>query len=404
MRRKEASSERRRQKMRVYFGVCGVGLGHVGRCTPVARKLLERGDEVLFSTYSDACDYVRREGLPLREAPPIYFAVKPDGTVDFRQTTAYPGIFSTFIFLNQLRAELEFMKGFKPDFVVSDSRVSSILAAKLLGVPVVTVLNLYRVRIPRERRFLRLAQIADGGILTVVGMVWNMGEEVLIPDFPSPYTLSVNNLGIPPWRESKVRLIGPIIQVKPSDLPSRGEIREKFGVGEDELFIFVSISGPSREKGYFISVMKDLVRKFPSDYRVVMSIAEPNSLEEPVREGNVTIYPWLHNRFEFLKACDVVVSRAGLGTISQAICYGKPLVLIPTPSHTEQFHNAERAEALKLGKVLDQRGLCYERLVTAVEDVLTEPYRRRVEEVQREASKYDAIETMIEVISNHGKA
>ena len=173
--------------MRVYFGACGLGLGHVGRCIPVARRLVEKGNEVLFSTYSDGYNYVKREGFPLRAAPPIYFAVKPDGTVDFRKTTANPGLYSTVIILNQLKAELEFMKDFKPDFVVSDSRGSSALAAKLLSIPFVTILNLYRIRIPREKRFLELAQLADGGTFTLVGMVWNLGEEVLIPDFPPPY-------------------------------------------------------------------------------------------------------------------------------------------------------------------------------------------------------------------------
>ncbi|MFH0897910.1 MAG: glycosyltransferase, partial [Candidatus Bathyarchaeota archaeon] len=347
---------------------------------------------------------VKHECLPLCEAPSLYFAVKPDGTVDFRKTTAYPGIFSTLIFLNQLKTELKFIKKFKPDFVVSDSRVSSIIAAKLLNIPVSTVLNLYRVRIPRERRFLQLAQIADGGILTVIGMVWNMGEEVLIPDFPSPYTLSVFNLGIPPWRESKVKLIGPIIPVKPSDLPSKAEIRKKLEISEDESLVFISISGPSPEKRYLISMMREIVKKFPNGYRIVMSLAELNSPEEPVIEGNVAIYPWLHNRFELLKACDVVVARAGLGTISEAVCYGKPLVLVPTPSHTEQFNNAKRTETLKLGKVLDQRKLCYEKLSDTIEDVLTEPYTHRAEEAQKEVSKYDAIKTMVELISNHSRA
>jgi len=387
-------------KMRVYFGVCGVGLGHVGRCIPVAHKLLDRGDEVLFSTYSDACDYVKREDFPLCKAPPICFAVKPDGTVDFKQTIVYPGVFSTGIFLSQLKAELGFMKGFEPDFVVSDSRVSSILAAKLLGIPMITVLNLYRVRIPREKRFLNLAQIADGGILTVVGRVWNMGEEVLIPDFPPPYTLSVNNLSMPPRREKKVRLIGPVMQEKPSDLPSRGAIREKLGFDEDKQLVFVSISGPSAEKRQLISIMRELVKKFPCDYYVIMSLAESNSFEKPLREENVTIYPWLTNRSEVLKACDVVVSRAGLGTISQAVCYGKPLVLIPTPSHTEQLNNAKRTEDLKLGTMLDQRGLCYEKLRAAVDEMLSEPYRRRAEDVHREVAKYDAVKTIVEVVSN----
>jgi uncharacterized protein (TIGR00661 family) len=149
--------------------------------------------------------------------------------------------------------------------------------------------------------------------------------------------------------------------------------------------------------------MKKLVKKFSNEYHVIMSLAEPNSLVNPVKEKNVTIYPWLHNRFEVLKACDVVVSRAGLGTISQAIFYGKPLVLIPTPSHTEQFNNAKRTEALKLGKTLDQRDLCFEKLVNGIKEMLEDPHQQRAVEVQREVSKYDAIKTMINAISTHSE-
>jgi len=387
--------------MKVYFGVCGVGLGHVGRCVPVALKLLDMGNEILFSTYSDACAFVQREGLPLRKAPPISFAVKPDGKVDFRQTTVYPGIFSTYIFLNQLRAELKFMKAFKPDFVISDSRISSILAAKLLKVPVISLLNLYRVKIPREKRFLRLARIADGGILTIIGLVWNFGEEVLIPDFPAPYTLSVNNLGIPPSRKHKVRLIGPIIPIKPTSLPSKKLIRKKLGIEDDELLVFISISGPSKEKQYLISIMKDVVKKFPSNYHIIMSLAQPNSLEGPINRGNITIYNWLPNRFEILKACDIVVSRAGLGTISQAVVYGKPLILIPTPSHTEQISNANVTAMLKLGKIIDQNMLCYSELINAIEDLCNGVYMKTVQDVQNKVSKYDAVKSIIEIVYNH---
>ena len=76
-----------------------------------------------------------------------------------------------------------FLRSFNPDFVFSDSRLSSLAAAKLLGIPSVTVLNTYKVTIPRERRFLTLAQIADGGILTIIGESWALGKKILIPDF-----------------------------------------------------------------------------------------------------------------------------------------------------------------------------------------------------------------------------
>ncbi len=386
--------------MRVYFGVNGVGLGHIGRCIPIALKLIETGDKILFSTYSDACSYVERENLPLCKAPPISYVVKQDGEIDFRQTTVNPGIFSIFIFMNQLRAEIRFMRGFNPDVVVSDSRVSTILASKLLGIPVFTLLNVYRVIIPRERRFLHLAAIADGGILTVIGKVWGMGKEILIPDFPLPYTISIYNVSIPPRRESKIRFIGPILPIKPKELPDRDVIRKKLGL-DDEYLILAPISGPSQEKKYFSSIIRRILKKLPDKYRVIMSLGLPKSSEHPTQEGNMLIYDWLPNRFEVLKACDLVISRAGLGTITHAICYGKPLILIPTPSQTEQFGNANRVAELGVAKIIDQKSLNYDRLTSTLQEMFLGSFVDRAYQLQRDTSKYDAVETMVETIKKH---
>jgi len=386
--------------MRVYFGVCGVGLGHVGRCISVADELLKRGDEVIFSTYSDALEYLAHEGIPYLESPAIHYDVKQDGEIDFRQTTVYPGAFSALIFLNQVSAEIRYIRSFKPHVVVSDSRASTITAAKLLNLPVLTILNLYRVRIPRERRFVRLAQIADGGILTVVGRLWNMGEEILIPDFPEPYTLSEGNLGIPPWRKSRVRLVGPVLPVRRSELPSQEELRKKLGLSDGPV-IFVPISGPSQEKEYFIAKIRDILLKMPRDYQVVVSLANPDGSSQPLRSGNVTIYNWIPNRFEFLKACDIVVCRAGLGTISQAICYGRPFLTVPTPSHTEQQNNASRAEALGVARVLDQKKLSIEYFLSNIKEMLSKDYAERAEQLQLKIGRYDATKAIVGAIACH---
>ncbi|MFQ6076845.1 MAG: glycosyltransferase [Candidatus Bathyarchaeia archaeon] len=389
--------------MRVYFGVCGIGLGHIGRCVPIARRLMRMGSRVLFSTYRDAVEFVRGEGLPLVEAPPIGFVVKADGSVDFRQTTAEPGPFSVLIFMRQLTKEIQLMKAFRPDLVVSDSRVSTLISARLLGIPGVTIINQYRVVIPRTRRFLRLARVADGGILTVIGRVWTMGRYVLIPDFPPPYTISLGNLWIPPARRKKVRLIGPIIPVKPDTLPSREEIREKLGFGDDEPVIFAPISGPAKEKAYFTGVLRGILRKLPNDYRVVMTLGYPNMGLKPIKSGNMTVYGWLPNRFEYMKACDLIVARSGLGTVTQSICYGKPAVFVPTPNHTEQLNNAKRAEVLGIAKVIPQEELGYKNLFPSIEELLTrDAYRRRAERAQRDVSRYDAIEVATELISDLG--
>jgi len=72
----------------------------VGRSIPVARKLLERKADVMLSTYREGIRYVEQEKLPLFQTPRIGFQVKPDGTIDFKQTAANPGpFFASFTFM-----------------------------------------------------------------------------------------------------------------------------------------------------------------------------------------------------------------------------------------------------------------------------------------------------------------
>ncbi|MDH5794696.1 MAG: hypothetical protein OEZ24_01170, partial [Candidatus Bathyarchaeota archaeon] len=221
--------------MRVYFGVCGIGLGHAGRCIPIAKRLEEEGAEVLFSTYRDAVKYVERAGFPLVEAPSVGFVVKPDGTVDFRQTVANPGpILASFTVTKQVEAEIGFMRAFEPDVVVSDSRVSPLLAAKILKIPDVCILNQFQIIIPRRSRLLRLAKLVDTGALAMIGKLWTSGAaHLMIPDFPPPYTLSTGNLRIPEAYQKRVQLVGPILPVHPQELPAKGELRRNLGLDED---------------------------------------------------------------------------------------------------------------------------------------------------------------------------
>jgi len=120
--------------MRVQFCPSGVGLGHVGRCIPIARRLERDGAQVLFSTYREGFRYVQQEGFQVVEVPAIGVAVKPDGSIDFRQTTVKPGPFiSVFTFMKQVDAEIDFMKAFEPDVVVSDSRAIFSYGCKGVG-------------------------------------------------------------------------------------------------------------------------------------------------------------------------------------------------------------------------------------------------------------------------------
>jgi UDP:flavonoid glycosyltransferase YjiC (YdhE family) len=382
--------------MRVYFAPCGIGLGHVGRCVPIARRLLKKGAHVVFSTYAEGIRYVEREGFPLIKAPPIGFQVKPDGSIDFRQTAVNPGPFlASFTLLKQIDAEVGTIEGFKPDIVVSDSRASSLLAAKLLRVPRICILNQFQPIVPRRTHNLRLARFADVVTLTIIGKIWTSGNIVLIPDFPQPYTISVGNLTIPKPYRKNVRLIGPILPTRPDTLPAKEELIKKLNLPNDKPIIFAPLSGPTSEKAFVIGVLRKILLEFPDNYEIIMSFGYPSADNKPIRHGNVTIYKWVPNRFEYLKACDLAIGRAGHGTITQCMCYGKPMILIPTPGHTEQISNAKQAEVIGVAKVMLQDRLNKEKLLERIEEILRGKMVKRAVEVQEEALKHDGLENAV---------
>ncbi len=386
--------------MRVYFAPCGIGLGHVGRCVPIAKRILKKKAELMFSTYREGIRYVEREGFPLIKAPPIGFQVKPDGTVDFRQTAVNPGPFiASLTLLNQINAEIQAIESFKPDVVVSDSRISPLLAARILGIPRICILNQFQVIIPRKKRFLRLAKFADSVTLTIIGKMWTSGNTVLIPDFPSPYTICTGNLKIPKSYRKNVRLIGPILPVQPDELPTEEELREKLRLPADKPVIFAPISGPIRERAFLTGILRKILLEFPEDYEVVMSLGYPNAEDKPVRHGNVTIYKWIPNRFEYLKTCDLVIGRAGHGTLTQCMCYGKPMILVPTPSHTEQLSNAKQSENLGVAKTIQQKELNKEKLLKCIQQILKSGTPERLKEIQKEVLKYDGLENAVKIIT-----
>jgi UDP-N-acetylglucosamine--N-acetylmuramyl-(pentapeptide) pyrophosphoryl-undecaprenol N-acetylglucosamine transferase len=385
--------------MRIYFAPCGIGLGHVGRCVPIARKLLERKAEVVFSTYREGIHYIEREKLPLVKAPPIGFQVKPDGTIDFRQTAVNPGPFlASFTLLNQINAEIQAIEGIKPDIVVSDSRISPLLAARALSIPRICILNQFQVKIPRKKHFLRLAKFADFIALTIIGKIWTGGNNLLIPDFPQPYTISAGNLTIPKSYRKNVRLIGPILATRPNELPKKEELRKKLRLPVDKSVIFVPISGPVRERAFLTGILRKILLRFPEDYEVVMSLGYPNADDEPVRYSNVTICKWIPNRFEYLKTCDLVIGRAGHGTLTQCLCYGKPMILVPTPSHTEQLCNAKQVEKLGAAKIVPQEEISREKLLQSVQQILESETPERLKEVQKEVLKYNGLESAFRTI------
>jgi len=400
--------------MRVYMAPCGIGLGHITRLHPIAAELNQRGISTVFSTYLDGLEYARHNKLPTFEAVPLNFRVTPDGTIDFKMTAATAG-FSLGVrtFLKQVTREIQFLKRFRPDIVVSDSRASSLVAARLLRIPVALVLNQFRVEIIRrptgrrlslhDKLFFFIANIGWLFIRTAIQLVWGASQVILIPDLPAPYTISLGNLAIPSRYNGKVKLIGPTIEDGDNCEAAKSRARDDLGFDGNRPVIYGAISGPRIEREVLGRRLLESFEQLPDRFEVVLSRGDPKGSRKGRSEGRVKVFDWVENQDDFFRASDIVVSRAGHGTIMKSVLYAKPMVLIPIPDHTEQIGNASRALHLHVARVIDQNALNGETLELSIEEILnSEEYRAKAAEISRVAASMQAIPTACDIIEKLG--
>jgi UDP-N-acetylglucosamine--N-acetylmuramyl-(pentapeptide) pyrophosphoryl-undecaprenol N-acetylglucosamine transferase len=355
---------------RIYFSPCGIGLGHASRSLPIASELRRRGADILFSTYLEGVEYIEKHRFPVVEAPPISMSNDSSGSIDLKLSSVNQGIKAFPTFMRQVNFELRYMKAFEPDAVVSDSRLSSIFAAKMLRLPTLLILNQFTPLIPRQRDRFMLFKVADGVVMTLIGRGWGLSDGILIPDFPAPYTLSIDSLRIPRPYQRKVEMVGAILPKKPSEAKDKGEIRRSLGVSKEQKLIYVGISGPRAERIPLLRILEPIFESFPDDYRVIMSMGTPEGGAEPKRRGSLVEMNWIEDRFDLLNACDLVISRGGHETMMQSICFGKPAIIIPVSKHPEQYGNARRAQELGVGNAVHQRNIEREGLLLLIEEML----------------------------------
>jgi uncharacterized protein (TIGR00661 family) len=284
--------------------------------------------------------------------------------------------------MDQVSTEIKFIKEFEPDLVFSDSRISSIYAAKLLKIPIALILNQFLPRIPRSRdnnyyRFL------DGAILTILGYSWAMSDVIIIPDFPEPYTISLDSLRIPEKYSQKVQFVGTILPQKIKDVKS-SELRKRIGVSENDTLIYAGISGPRPERIPLIRKLEPILRDLPKKYKIVMSMGDPSGGNKPEIHGSFIKVPWIEDRFEYLKSCDLIISRGGHETIMQSISYEKPSILIPVPNHPEQYGNVRRAQELGVAVGMHQKDLDKENLLRIIQQTTEGNHKQRLKKMSEE--------------------
>ena len=369
-------------RVKVYIGCFGSGLGHARRMLEVAEELIDRGDEVEFSSSGEVAGLIEKSGYHCNRLPLADVRYTESGGFSMKNTLASTPslLLRTY---RQVAEEVANIARFGPAATLSDSSLSTLLASRALRVPAFTVLNQLNLggSIDGEGSPKRLLSF---GTSTGMGRLWELSKVVFLPDLPPPYTISERNL----WGSnvSKTRYVG-FLGVSGRAEPDEAGIEF---VADPRPKVFWQVSGPPRTRTAMVKTALEFASELSDRYVFVVSGGSPGSSSEASRVSGGWSYGWCRIPEFYFSSADIIASRAGHGTICQSIMAGKPSLLIPIPNQPEQLGNAEKAERLGISIALEQEGLSLGLVDGAFRSLLEGRISENVSRLSAYASQFDA--------------
>jgi len=304
------------RKRRIVYGVHGYGRGHAARAQAVLPELTRRYDTLVLAG-DDAYDQLRGQ-YPVVRIPTLRYYAGRRGRRSALLTIQrnLPGVCDLLLGGPTFQMVLGEMRRFGPDVVISDSEAWTHRAARALGIGRVSfdhygILVYCRLEMPRRDRIeCWLESLAYRALVC-------QSERAIVAAFYEG----------PPKRRG-ARVVGPIL---------RREVRETPPSPGDYLLVYFSNAA---------------VHFTPRVEKALRGLARPVRVYGPDRagiEGSLHFRPAANLPFvKDLAGCRAVFSTAGNQLISEAIHFGKPLLLMPEES-LEQRLNASYVQRWGIG-------------------------------------------------------
>ena len=357
--------------MRIIFSGGGTG-GHIYPALAIR--------EILKSKFSFESGYVGIKGgmedkIVSREKDIEFMGVRAQGM----PRTISPKWF-TFPFVNAMGIvdAWRHLQNFKPDIVVTTGGFVSfpvLTAAKLLGIPMIIHEQNAAMGVTNKL----FANTASKVLLTYESAAKTDGEKVILTGNP-------------------VRKA--FLQQEPNKEGS------KFTKKDGE-FIILSVGGSrgalSINKAC-IELANNWLPKHPEvrlihisgerDYEMVTKAVT----NQP---ANYTLLPYLHEMKEAFNVADLLISRAGATILSEIAVCQKPAILIPFPYATDnhQEKNARTLEKLGAAKVLLDKDLSENTLVSLIEELKAPEKLSQMAEAMKKSRPDDVEGRILEQIS-----
>lgn len=334
--------------MRILFVVCGEGLGHASRSTKLARYFERFGHTCYFASYGKAYDFIKKQGgFQVFET---YREVILEGEGGYFSLTKT--LWSSKGVLLSLARSLRHVRGLivenSIDVLISDTMYAAVTAAKIQGVPSLFITNQNKFASSNDR------DSAHWNILSnVVEKYLSLPDNIIVPDFSPPNTVSGYNLDIKTDDKQRYRFIGPIMDVNLSDYEIKSET------------IFASFGGEPFKLPMY-EMLADIAEERP--YHDFEIFSTTPGLPEGSR--NFKPYGYVPDILHHMSRSRLTIMHGGLTSLHESLLFNKPCVMIIDPYHPEQWNNGRRIEEIGAGIMIPGDKVTKRGLSDAIDEAL----------------------------------
>ncbi|VVC04964.1 UDP-N-acetylglucosamine--N-acetylmuramyl-(pentapeptide) pyrophosphoryl-undecaprenol N-acetylglucosamine transferase [Candidatus Burarchaeum australiense] len=333
--------------MHVFLSACGEGFGHSSRMAAALAGLRAAGHEGVIATYGKAFERLKKMGYPVFETKPEVSMTGKGGKLDVLRSVVASSSGPKHV-LEAMALEMRKMKAMNARVVISDSRLSTVLAGRRLGLPTFFVCNQTsyneKLHVPSDLEDFEESTI--GRLMSApLAIPLQFANLILIPDFAPPNTIALPLLSRQRRVEMKTTFLGPlslatVVKSGQAHWPS------------SKPRVLVTMGGQAFRKGEYEALRKSLVKNQHFDFLVSSFFVEKDE-----NIGSVKFRRFLPDLLPYMRAADFQMMPAGHSGIMESMVLGKPALLLPDAAQPEQLANARRYKQLGLGDYIEVKNL-----------------------------------------------
>lgn len=318
----------------ICYYVSDHGYGHASRSIAVIRRILNSCDFDEIKIYVKThypFNFVRRS---LSKKNIKVIKTKNDFGVVFKENSVEVDKDKTSNMLNEwldswtsyIQKEKEFYKSHEIDLILSDITPQPLIAAEEMGIPSIIISNFtwYYIFFNLFGKIETTERIKEAYRCAGIGLVLPFNEKM---DY-------IEN-------KKEISLVTREITV------DRSSLRKKHGISDDESLVYIGIGksfAPS-----FLNNLKEINNSnvkylFSSDIRLSFR----NMVKIPINETESQNY---------LAMCDLIVSKMGYSTVSEAIRAKLPMVLFKRRGWKEDELIGIEIEEMGIGRIISKKSL-----------------------------------------------